>query len=397
MKGLTSPSRPFVITALGVTQILAWGSSYYLPAVLAPSVVADTGWPLAHVVAGLSVAMLVAGLASPMAGRLIQRYGGRPVLSASSLLFCGALALMASADSYPLHITAWIGMGLGMAGGLYDASFATLGRLYGQDARSAIATLTLFGGFASTVCWPLSALMVDHVGWRGACMAYAGIHLLLGLPLHLFAIPAAAGSGEGATTPTRPEKPVAPVRSKEFLLLAVILMFAATIASMMSVHLLTVLQLRGIELAVAVGLGALIGPSQVGARMLEMLIGRNRQHPIWTMLASAILMAVGLGLLAVSLPLAGLALILYGAGNGIHTIARGALPLSLYGAAAYPAVMGSLAMPSLIAQAGAPFLGAILLGQSETAMLGFLLALATINVAIVALLVRPALGFQAQR
>ncbi|MBZ9849336.1 MFS transporter [Mesorhizobium sp. CA14] len=380
-------NRRVLVTALGITQILAWGSSYYLPAVLAAPIAKDTGWSLASVVAGLSCGLLLAGLVSPVTGRLIQRHGGRPVLAASSLLLAAAHSLLATATDYPLYLVAWLLMGLGMSSGLYDAGFATLGRLYGQGARGAITNLTLFGGFASTVCWPLSAFLVEHGGWRIACLSYAAIHLAVCLPLHLWVIP--------------PPPPVpAPMkdRSKEasatgrtrarFILLASILTLAAMIASMLSVHLLTLLQLRGVGLAAAVGLGALIGPSQVGARVAELLIGRNRHHPIWTMLTSVSLLAAGIWLLLASHTFIALALILYGAGNGIHTIARGALPLVLFDPRQYAALMGKLATPSLIVQAAAPSIGALLLGVGGgNLVLSALAVAATINVGLCACLI----------
>ena len=185
-----SRNRHVIVSALGVTQILAWGSSFYLPAVLAAPTAADMGWSLPSVVAGLSCGLLLAGLVSPIVGRLIQNFGGRPVLAGSSLLFASALALMAMASTYLAYLFAWLLMGLGMASGLYDAGFATLGRLYGQGARSAITTLTLFGGFASTVCWPVSAFLVENFGWRAACFAYAAVHLFICPPLHLGLVPA---------------------------------------------------------------------------------------------------------------------------------------------------------------------------------------------------------------
>jgi MFS family permease len=157
---------------MGITQILAWGSSYYLPAVLAAPIAAETGWSLPAVVAGLSCGLLLAGIGSPVVGKLIQRYGGRHVLAGSSILLASGLGLMAVAHAYPVYVIAWLLMGLGMSSGLYDAGFAALGRLYGQGARSTITTLTLFGGFASTICWPLSAFLVEHYGWQGACLTY---------------------------------------------------------------------------------------------------------------------------------------------------------------------------------------------------------------------------------
>lgn len=374
-------SRHLLVSALGFTQILAWGSSYYLPAVLAAPIARDTGWSLASVVAGLSCGLLLAGLVSPVTGRLIQRHGGRPVLAASSLLLAAAHSLLATATTYPLYLIAWLLMGLGMSSGLYDAGFATLGRLYGQGARSAITNLTLFGGFASTVCWPLSAFLVEHGGWRIACLSYAAIHLAICLPLHLRMIPPSPPAAPAPTKDRSKEASAAGRTRARFILLASILTLAAMIASMLSVHLLTLLQLRGVSLAAAVGLGALVGPSQVGARVAELLIGRNRHHPIWTMLTSVSLLAAGIWLLLASQTFVALALILYGAGNGIHTIARGALPLVLFDPQQYAALMGKLATPSLIVQAAAPSIGALLLGMGGGNLVLIALAVgATVNV-----------------
>ncbi|TKB19775.1 MAG: MFS transporter [Mesorhizobium sp.] len=381
-------SRHILVSALGITQILAWGSSYYLPAVLAAPIAAETGWSLASIVAGLSCGLLLAGLASPITGRLIQRHGGRPVLAASSLLLAAAHLLLAAATAYPLYLLAWLLMGLGMSSGLYDAGFATLGRLYGQGARGAITNLTLFGGFASTVCWPLSAFLVAHEGWRVTCLSYAAIHLLICLPLHLWVIPPPPVLTPAPATAERKQASTTGRASTRFILLAFIQTVSALIASMLSVHLLTLLQLRGVSLAVAVGLGALVGPSQVGARVAEMLIGRNRHHPIWTMLASVSLLAAGVWLLLASQTLIALALILYGAGNGIQTIARGALPLVLFDPQQYAALMGKLATPSLIVQAAAPSIGALLLGTGGGDLVLMTLALAaTVNLALCAGLV----------
>ena len=185
----TVAERRRVVAALGIVQILAWGSSYYLLAVLAGPIARDTGWPYAWVIGGVSLGLLVAGLAAVRVGRTIDSRGGRPVLAAAALLLAGGLALLAAAPGIPLYLAAWLVLGLGMGAGLYDAAFSTLGRLYGAQARGAITALTLWGGFASTVCWPLSAFLVESVGWRGACLAYAGLHLVLTLPLCLFALP----------------------------------------------------------------------------------------------------------------------------------------------------------------------------------------------------------------
>jgi MFS family permease len=372
-----------VISALGVMQILTWGSSFYLPAVLAGPVAEGTGWPLAGVVGGLSLGLLVAAFASPHVGAAIHRYGGRPVLALAALLLAAGLTTLALAPVLPVYLAGWLLLGLGMGCGLYDPAFATLGRLYGAEARPAITTLTLWGGFASTVCWPLSAFLVAHVGWRGACLAYAGLHLAVTLPLVLLlipkapALPATTGHHQADTAP--PSK-----RERQaFLLFAGVLILGGAIMSLVSVHLLTLLQARGVALASAVSYGALIGPAQVGARIVEMSF-KGRHHPLWTLTAALGLVALGLVLLALGLPGIGAWLVLYGGGNGIYSIARGTVPLALFGPVHYPLVVGRLARPGLIAQALALPTGAFMLTHaSPNALWWLLLALSLANLGLV--------------
>ena len=362
---MTHPSRPrwLVVGSLGTGQILAWGMSYYLIAVLAKPIDVDTGWGLGWIVGGLSAAFLVSGAVSPRVGRMIERLGGRPVLAGSAVLLAAGLAVLAAAPNVAVYVAGWCVLGVAMGAGLYDPAFATLGRIYGENARSAITLTTLYGGFASTVCWPLSALMVEHLGWRGACLAYAGIALGVVLPLYIFGLPR-----EEATPPPRHVAGAgAVVLSRRmrlgYWLLAFNLTAASVLMTVVSVHMLTLLQARGMELAVAVLLGALIGPAQVGARVVEALIGRSF-HPVWTMIASNLLAALGLGLMFGDPSLAALGLILYGSGSGIRSIARGTLPLAMFGREGYPTLMGRLAMPTLLAQAASPALGAVLLERA---------------------------------
>ncbi len=390
------PSRVIVISALGLTQIFAWGSSYYLPAVLAKPIAAETGWSLAWVVGGLSLGLLIAGLVSPWIGRAISQRGGRPVLAASAVLLAGGLLALALAHSLLTYLSAWLVIGLGMGAGLYDPAFATLGRLYGHSGRSAITTLTLFGGFASTICWPLSAFLEAHLGWRGACGVYAGFQLVIALPAYVFLLPREGRRSVGPSTPsmapTRASAQPDPPRSALFALLAVTITLSSVISTTLSVHLLTVLQSKGPTLAAAVGLGALVGPSQVAARTVEMAIAR-RHHPIWTHVVSTLFVAAGLAELWIGAPIVALALALYGAGIGLESIARGTLPLAIFGPERYPVVMGRIAMPSLIAQAAAPSIGAALLaaGGTDGAMAVFV-ATAAVNVLLAAglfLMLRP--------
>lgn len=376
-----------VISALGIVQIFAWGSSYYLLAVFAGPIAAETGWRLSWVVGGLSLGLFVAGIASPRVGEAIRRHGGRPVLALSSILLAAGLLILATAPILPVFVAGWVVLGIGMGAGLYDAAFATLGGIYGREARSAITTLTLWGGFASTVCWPLSALFIEHLGWRWSCVAYAAIQLGICLPLILFVLP---GNGRAAPAPADWQGAIrlsGPER-RAYLTMTAIMVLAGLSVTIVSVHLLTMLQGRGLSLAEAVALGALIGPAQVAARLIEMTSG-GRHHPIWTLAAAAGLTALGLVMLALGLPLVGAAIFLYAAGNGIFSIARGALPLALFGADRYALIMGRLARPSLIAQAIAPTLGAMLLSTAGTDWTLYVLAgLALANVALVIVLCR---------
>ena len=382
--------RRIVITALGIAQILAWGTSFYFPAVFAGPIVADTGWSLGFVVGGTSVGLLVAGLISPQVGKVIDVHGGRPVLLASSLFYAAGLAGIGLAPTLPVYLLAWVLLGIGMGTGLYDAVFAALGRLYGSQARGPITNLTLFGGFASTVCWPLSAFMIEHAGWRAACFVYAALHLVVALPLQMAVIRRAPKPAAAAPAPDDAAPAAAPARIANetliFALLALVLSIAAGIGSIVVVHLLIFLQARGVDFAVAVSLGTLFGPAQVGARVVERLFG-NRYHPIWTMIGSCTLMAIGLLLLAGRFPILLLVILLYGAGYGISWIGRGTLPLALFGPVRFPRLMGKLAFPSLIVQALAPSAGALLIEASGAdATIGVLTVLALINVVLIGLL-----------
>jgi hypothetical protein len=382
--------RRVVVAALGIAQILAWGTSLYFPAVFAEPIVADTGWSLGWVVGGTSIGLLVAGLISPQVGRVIDRHGGRPVLLASSLFFATGLIGVGLAPTLPVYLMAWALIGCGMGTGLYDAAFAALGRLYGSAARSPITNLTLFVGFTSTICWPLSVLMIDHVGWRTACFIYAGLHLVVALPLQMSVVrrlpaPVQPDNAPDEKNP-RAEPPPIDNETLIFALLALVLSIAAGIGSIVVVHLLIFLQARGVDFAVAVSLGTLFGPAQVGARVVERLFG-NRYHPIWTMIGSCVLMAVGLLLLVGRFPILLLVIVLYGAGYGISWIGRGTLPLALFGPIRFPRLMGKLAFPSLIVQALAPSAGALLNEASGAdATIGVLTALALINVLLIGLL-----------
>lgn len=360
---LPAVNRTRLVWAMGITQILAWGSTYYLPAVLAAPIARGTGWSITSVVGGLSWGMLVAGAASPAVGRHIDRHGGRVAMTLSSGLLAVGIATMGVAENLATYYFAWSLIGIAMASGLYDAAFSTLGRLLGGGARTSITGLTLLGGFASTLGWPAMAAMEEWLGWRGTCLCIAAVHLLIGLPVHALMIPGSArqplrpvviGNEETATRTPRQS-------SVLFMLIGMMLTILALVVSSVSVHLLDTLKQLGIVTAVALAIGMVIGPSQVAARIAEFSLGRNL-HPTWSARVGVLLCLLGLGLLISGTPwLAFIAIALYGAGNGILTIARGTLPLALFGAEGYGSRMGLLARPVLIAQACGPILAALVL------------------------------------
>jgi hypothetical protein len=391
----SGPPTAIVVTALGFTTLLGYGSSYYLPAILAAPISADTGWPLHWVVGGLSIGLLAGGIAAPRIGRAVDQHGGRRILSIGSLLLAAGLLGLGLAMSLTTYLLAWCVIGLGMGAGLYDAAFAAMGGWYRDKARTPITVVTLFGGLASTVCWPLSAYLVATLGWRSTCFAYAAMHLLIALPLHAWLLPGANRErfaeshvplAEGKTTAV----PVPGSRSLQFLLVAAVLALAATITSIVSVHLLTVLQTRGHTLAAAVAIGTLIGPSQIIGRAVELAWGRML-HPIGSGLISAALMAGGVAGLTFDLGAAALAVAIYAAGAGVSFVVRGTLPLALFGPRDYGSLMGRLGLPSLVAQALAPWLATIVLARAGAdALLGALFVMSIAHVGVIAWLQRLA-------
>lgn len=376
------PLSPFthprirLIGVMGLAQILAWGSTFYLPAVLATPIASDTGWPVGSVVAGLSWGMLVAGFSAPLAGRLIDQFGGRPVLATSSLLLAAGLATMGMAPSLLIYFLAWTVLGAAMACGLYDAAFSTLGRLFGQDSRRAMTGVTLMGGFASTVAWPAIAGLEAEFGWRITCLVLAAVHLSVGLPIYSLLIPHVRGDDSAAEPAETLEQPKA-VHSdgkRLFLLVALLFTLQSAVMSSVAVHLLDTLAQLGFAVSVALAVGMTIGPSQVVGRLLEISFMQGL-HPTWSARGAMCLFFLGVILLIPAEPaLAFVAAALYGAGNGLVTIVRGTLPLVLFGSQGYGARLGLLARPMLFAQAIAPLAMAWVLGEFGPTTLLFTLA-----------------------
>jgi predicted MFS family arabinose efflux permease len=338
-----------VIAALGTAQTLAWGSSYYLPAILAAPIARDLGISTNWFFAAFSGSLVISGMLGPRIGRQIDRVGGRRVLCASNLVLAAGLALLGLSTSIWLMVVAWLFLGVGMGLGLYDAAFGALGRIYGQDARGAITGITLIAGFASTVGWPLSSLGLETIGWRETCYAWALAHLVIGLPLNLL-LPK-TDRVVAAETPT--SKPYIPI-DRTMVLLSFAFAAAWTVTSAMAAHLPRIVEAFGATPAQAVFAGMMIGPAQVGARILEASL-LNRFHPLISTRLACITHPIGACVIGLFGGGAAAAFaLLHGAGNGILTIARGTLPLAIFGPENYAYRLGLIGAPSRICQALAP-------------------------------------------
>ncbi len=380
------------VGALGTAQTLAWASSYYLPAILAEPMARDLGMATPTVFVAFSLAMVVSALLGPACGRAIDRRGGRPVLLATNLVFALALVGLGLAQGPVGLFAAWLLLGAGMGCGLYEAAFATLVRLYGSGARNPITGITLIAGFASTIGWPLSAWMAAEFGWRGACFGWATLHLLLGLPLNAL-VPRAQDSTPGLpsgdpadlkVSPAQDRPPTPPGRqpaadcaaaaakpptaaapadehrgptsaaTRTAVLLSLVFALVWFISTAMATHLPAMLQAGGASLATAVAVGALVGPAQVAGRVLEFGLLRH-VHPLLSARLATLGHPLGVAvLLALGPPGAAAFALLHGGGNGIMTIAKGTLPLALFGPGDYGLRQGWMMMPARVAQAVAP-------------------------------------------
>jgi hypothetical protein len=345
------------VLVLGVTQILAWGTIFYPPVLTVPLIAHERGWSMTFAMGGFSLALLTAGLVSPRVGLLIDRHGGHRVMSIGSLLAAFGLALIVYADHPAAYLAVWMLLGVATAATLYDPAFATLGRIFGVGARRPITALTLAGGFASTVSWPVTHLLLNAVGWRGTYLVYAAVLALVAAPLHAFALPRTRASAAARSDPSA-QAPITvlPPTGWPFLLVAAAFAAYAFVPSGLSAHLLAIFARAGIDAATVVAIGALFGPAQVAARICELMVAR-RIHPLFVARFAVAMLLAAFALLALfglSVATAAAFAVMFGMANGLLTIARGAVPLALFGAAGYGHLMGRIGGPYLIMQAVAP-------------------------------------------
>jgi len=358
------------VICLGLSQLISWGVSYFLIGVFGEMIAAELGWSRDLVYGGFSAALVVMGVTSPLTGRLIDRHGGRAVMVVGSVLNAIGCLGLAWSHSVASYYAAWIFFGFAMRLTLYDAAFAALARIGGPDAKQPISQITLLGGLASTVFWPLGHALAEHFGWRGAMVAYAGIALLT-IPLHL-AIPVGRYGETTRTlaTPRAAPRAVAPRdRVVAGVLYAVIATIANVLNSAMSSHMIGILAGLGVGAATAVWIATLRGVGQSVSRLGEVLFGR-RLDPILLNLAACLVLPFCFiaGLASGVFALAAVAFaFVYGAGNGIVTITRGTLPLVLFDHRTYGAFVGRLLVPSFILSAAAPVVYAAVIDRDGNA------------------------------
>jgi len=351
------PGRAVLVLAF--TQILTWGILIYPPVLTMPHVTAAHGWSLAFGMAGFSLGLIVSGLLSPVVGGLIDRHGGNVVMASGALAGALGLALFSVADHPATYLACWLLLGAAMSASLYDPAFATLTRIFGASARRQITFVTFAGGFASTVGWPATHLLLENVGWRGTYLTFAAVFALVVAPLHAFALPrhVAIAPLPVVDAVVVPQQATLRPEGWPFILLAAAFSLYSFILSGVTSNLLALLERGGLSAATAVTIGAMFGPAQVASRLADFMLA-GRTHPLWIARGAVVLVVSAFAMLAfagISFPLAALFAIGFGAANGVMTIARGALPLLMFGPAGYGRVIGRIARPALFVQAFAPF------------------------------------------
>ena len=353
--------RVTVVAALGTTQTIAWASSYYMPAILATPIAAALHLPGSVFFGLFSGALLLSAIIGPSVGRLIDHHGGRAALAVSNLVIAAGLIILAAAHGGPGLAIAWMVLGIGIGMGLYDPAFAALTWLYGREARSAITGITLIAGFASTIGWPLSAMFLHEWGWRAACLIWAGLNMLLAAPLNWLILP--RHGPPPALPPAVAELPAMEPPRAAMPMLA--FFFAATwfVQGAMAAHLPGLLRAAGASSTAAIAAAALVGPAQVGARIVEFGLLRSF-HPVSSARIASVLHPIGAAIIIVfGAPGIIAFALLHGAGNGMITIAKGTLPLALFGPQGYGRRSGLLSVPARVLQSAAPFLFGLLLDR----------------------------------
>ena len=352
------------VGALGLTQIITWGTSLYALGVLGKPIAADMGWSLTLVFGGLTVGLLTSSVISASIGRLIDKRGGRGVMAVGAVLLAVGLAILSQVTAAWAYLAAWAFLGIGMRMTLYDAAFPSIVQALPAEGRRAISYLTLYGGFASSAFWPIGHALNASYGWRATLLVFALINLCATLPLVLFALgargqpaSAAAAPAADAAAPLATAAPLeGPARLFAMALFGLVSALTAVVFGAMAVQLVPVLEATGLAAGTAVFLASLKGFAQVGGRVWDLFFARH-WHALDVGRVSIFLLPASFALLmlggASTLTAFGF-ILLFGIANGLVTIIRGAVPLALFGPKGYGTVLGILATPYLVLAALSP-------------------------------------------
>ncbi len=378
------------VTVVGIAQIISYAAANYLPAVIASPASHEMGLSSTTIFAGFSLSLAIAGCCGPLAGKLVDRMGGRPILILSNIIFAIGFLLLGFANGLTLLLVAYAILGLGMAAGLFEVAFSSIVRLFGKNSRNAITGVSLIAGFASVAGWTLSVYVASRFGWRGVCWFWAGMHIFVAMPLNALipAAPKADAVGADHETTSKASTHITPANSQNksdgietgssippsttrytTLLLAFVFAASAFIGMGLMSHLPRLLEEIGVPLVLAFTIGALVGPAQIIGRILDFMF-LGRMHPLIGTRIAALAHPLGaIALLFFGAPVAALFVVLHGLGNGILIISRGTLPLAIFGTTGYGQRQGWLMMPSRFAQAVSPFLFGMALTEWGTHVL----------------------------
>ena len=356
-----------LVAALSFAQLVSWGTIFYGFPLFVVSMETELGWSRGLLNGALSLGLLTAGFAAYPVGRIIDRHGGRLVMSLGSAL----AVLLFTAWAWVGHPVAfyaiWFGLGLAQAGTLYTPVFAVLTRMFPDSFKIRITMLTLTGGFASTVFTPLIAWAIAALGWRDALLLMAACNLVFCLPVHVLLLrdrenpmlPQGKAADAGNAMPGRPMHKA--LRNPVFWGLAVCFTFYLLAHAMLIFHFLPMLAEYGVALATAVAIITVIGPAQVGGRIL-LLFGRKIETVTTGYIVMALFVTAMLLLAAFPtvVPVLFVMAAVYGGANGMMTILRGTSVPDLLGHEGFGAISGALVLPASIAAAIAPSLAALI-------------------------------------
>jgi MFS family permease len=362
----TIAERPPVaaILALGLTQIIGYGSLYYSFSILAPAMARDLNWSSEWIFGALSAALLIGGLAAPTMGKWIDRFGAGRVMTAGSAIAAAALAACALSSGKIAFVATLIAIETASNLVQYGAAFALLVQISPRVAQRSITYLTLIAGFASTIFWPITTALHAHMSWQSVYLCFAALNLIVCLPIHAWLAFGASKSKDGARGLAKHVEPSLPpsIRTPAFVLMVTGFALESFVNAALLVHMVPVLSGLGLG-AMAVMVGTLFGPSQVLSRFTNMVFGGGLSQLTLALISAVLLPAALVVLIATapSVPGALVFAVVFGLGSGLSSIVQGTLPLALFGSEGYGKRQGQVLAIRLVISSTAPFVLAFMM------------------------------------